>query len=161
MDDMLVLKCGVASGTILRGRVWLGDVAISPAGVPVEVEVRQDGTILRRDTVYPDETGRFALYNAPLGTYDVAFRGMHWLRRVVPQVSIAPDAPGVEVYLVNGDIDGDNEVTLFDFGLLVQAFGSNPDSANWNINADLDMDAELTLFDFAVILFHFGEIGDE
>jgi hypothetical protein len=161
MDDMLVLKCGVASGTILRGRVWLGDVAISPAGVPVEVEVRQDGTILRRDTVYPDETGRFALYNAPLGTYDVAFRGMHWLRRVVPQVAIAPDAPGVEVYLVNGDIDGDNEVTLFDFGLLVQAFGSNPDSANWNINADLDMDAELTLFDFAVILFHFGEIGDE
>ena len=161
MDDILVLKCGLPDGFTLRGRILLGDVAISIAGVPVEADLRQNGHIVRRDTVYVDANGNFTLYNAPEGVYDIAFRGMHWLRRVVPQVTIAPGAPEVEVYLVNGDIDGDNEVTLFDFGLLVQAFGSNPYDANWNINADLDMDAEVTLFDFAVIVFNFGEIGDD
>lgn len=160
-SDILLLKYGLVSGLTLRGRVHLGDVAMYPLVVPVEVELRRDGQVVRRESVPVDEEGRFTLYNAPQGVYDVAFCGMHWLRRVVPQVTIAPGAPEVDVYLVNGDIDGDNEVTLFDFGLLVQAFGSSPDSPHWNLNADLDMDAEVTLFDFAVIVFNFGEIGDE
>ncbi len=159
--DIVTLKIGETTGVRFSGKVWLGDTGIIPPGMPVEVELRQNGHAVRRDVVYLDETGRFILYNAPQGVYDLAFRGMHWLRRVVPQVTIAPDAPEVEVYLVNGDIDGDNEVTLFDFALLVQAFGSDPYDANWNINADLDVDAEVTLFDFAVIVFNFGEVGDE
>ncbi|GIV15665.1 MAG: hypothetical protein KatS3mg022_1100 [Armatimonadota bacterium] len=159
--DALVAKFGTGTGVTLQGRVILSDIAIRFPALPVEVELRQNGVVVRRDEVYLDENGYFTLYNAPEGVYDVAFRGMHWLRRVVPQVTIAPGAPEVEVYLINGDIDGDNEVTLFDFGLLVQAFGSSPGEAHWNINADLDMDAEVTLFDFAVIVFRFGEIGDE
>ncbi|MGQ9542334.1 MAG: hypothetical protein ACUVTY_14780 [Armatimonadota bacterium] len=47
--------------------------------------------------------------------------------------------------LLNADIDGDNEVTLFDFGLLVDAFGSTPGDPNWNPDADLDGDDEVTL----------------
>lgn len=159
--DILTLKIGETAGVRFSGKVWLGDAGVIPPGMPVEVELRQNGYAVRRDVVYLDETGRFTLYNAPQGVYDIAFRGMHWLRRVVSQVTIAPGAPEVEVYLVNGDSDGDNEVTLFDFGLLVQAFGSDPYDANWNINADLDVDAEVTLFDFAVIVFNFGEVGDE
>jgi hypothetical protein len=68
---------------------------------------------------------------------------------------------GVNVSLVNGDIDGDNEVTLIDFGALVAAFGSQPGDSNWNPDADLDGDAEVTLFDFGVLVKNFGETGDE
>ncbi|GIV19947.1 MAG: hypothetical protein KatS3mg023_1698 [Armatimonadota bacterium] len=159
--DILLLKYGLRTGLNLQGRAWLGDVAMYPLVISIEADLRQYGGVVRRERIPVDENGRFTLYNVPEGVYDIAFRGAHWLRRVVPQVTVAPGAPEVQVYLVNGDIDGDNEVTLFDFGLLVQAFGSNPYSANWNINADLDMDAEVTLFDFAVIVLNFGEIGDE
>lgn len=34
------------------------------------------------------------------------------------------DVTGVSMSLTNGDIDGDNEVTLFDFGVLVRNFGA-------------------------------------
>ncbi len=63
--------------------------------------------------------------------------------------------------LVNGDIDGDDEVTLFDFGALVAAFGSVPGDSNWNPDADLDGDPEVTLFDFGVLVRHFGQVGEE
>ncbi len=71
------------------------------------------------------------------------------------------DVSGVNVSLVNGDIDGDNEVTLIDFGALVAAFGSVPGDSNWNPEADLDGDAEVTLFDFGVLVKNFGETGEE
>jgi hypothetical protein len=74
---------------------------------------------------------------------------------------VSSDVLGVSVSLINGDVDGDNEVTLFDFGALVAAFGSVPGDANWNADADLDGDQEVTLFDFGILVRHFGEIGDE
>jgi len=52
-------------------------------------------------------------------------------------------------------------VTLFDFGALVAAFGSQPGDANWNPDADLDGDAEVTLFDFGVLVRNFGAMGDD
>ncbi|GIV18466.1 MAG: hypothetical protein KatS3mg023_0217 [Armatimonadota bacterium] len=57
--------------------------------------------------------------------------------------------------------NSDNEVTLFDFGALVAAFGSMPGEGNWNPNADLDGDTEVTLFDFGILVRNFGAIGDE
>jgi hypothetical protein len=67
----------------------------------------------------------------------------------------------VDVVLTNGDIDGDNEVTLLDFGALVAAFGSMLGDDNWNPDADLDGDEEVTLLDFGVLVQNFGAIGDE
>ncbi len=65
------------------------------------------------------------------------------------------------VRLMPGDIDGDNEVTLLDFGLLVRAFGTAVGEDDYDINADLDGDGEITLWDFAWLVMNFGEIGDE
>ena len=67
----------------------------------------------------------------------------------------------LNIELLNGDIDGDNEVTLFDFGALVAAFGSVPGDDNWNPDADLDGDEEVTLFDFGILVRNFGAVGDE
>lgn len=68
---------------------------------------------------------------------------------------------GNTVHLYTGDIDGDNEVTLMDFGLLVRSFGTFAGDDGWNIDADLDGDGEITLMDFAWLVNHFGLIGDE
>ncbi|MEJ5252780.1 MAG: hypothetical protein HPY54_16195 [Chthonomonadetes bacterium] len=66
-----------------------------------------------------------------------------------------------EVDLLTGDIDGDNEVTLFDFGQLVASFGALAGEPDYNVDADLDGDGEITLWDFAWLVTNFGEIGDE
>ena len=71
-----------------------------------------------------------------------------------------PSTGGAAVSLMNGDIDGDNEVTLHDFGLLVRAFGTVPGDALWDANADLDGDGEVTLFDFGIVVGSFGLSGE-
>ncbi|GIV16972.1 MAG: hypothetical protein KatS3mg022_2407 [Armatimonadota bacterium] len=63
------------------------------------------------------------------------------------------------ITLINGDIDGDNEVTLFDHGILVANFGLSEQEPGFNPEADLDGDTEVTLFDFGILVNHFGEIG--
>lgn len=82
------------------------------------------------------------------------------MRQTQRDVLLQPDTE-LNFTLQNGDIDNDNEVTLFDFGRLVSAFGSMPGDANWNPDADLDGDEEVTLFDFGVLVRHFGSIGNE
>ncbi len=76
-------------------------------------------------------------------------------------VSLARAQQPPTLTLLNGDIDGDNEVTLFDFGALTNAFGSVPGDPNWNPDADLDGDDEVTLFDFSILTANFGLIGAE
>ncbi len=144
------------SGT-LELQDYVGDIT----AVPVTVEIRQHRQLIDRRTVYLDASGRYALTDLKLGVYDLKFSASHWLRRsVVGVVLVGTDVDNLNLSLVNGDIDGDNEVTLFDFGLLVRAFGSMPGDPKWDPNADLDGDEEVTLFDFGIIVKNFGASGD-
>jgi len=146
----------------IRGNIELQDYGGDVTQVPISVELRQNGTPVRTETLYTDAQGNYAIPDVAPGTYDVAFKASHWLRVVVPDVTVVnSDVTGVDASLTNGDIDGDNEVTLFDFGQLVSAFGSMPGDSNWNPDADLDGDQEVTLFDFGVLVRNFGAIGDE
>ncbi|MEJ5253475.1 MAG: carboxypeptidase regulatory-like domain-containing protein [Chthonomonadetes bacterium] len=148
----------------VSGRITLSDFGGSPAGVPVEAQLRPAGsTVPIHTTVLSlDDVGNYTLTDVEPGSYDIAFKASHWLRAVVRDVQVVnADVNGVDVTLKNGDIDGDNEVTLFDFGQLVAAFGSMPGDTGWNPNADLDGDEEVTLFDFGVLVRHFGAIGEE
>ncbi len=146
----------------VSGNVELRDFDGDITQVPVTVELRQDGNVVRTATVNLDADGNYTLPAVLPGTYDLAFKASHWLRVVVPGVVVADgDVTDVNVSLTNGDIDGDNEITLFDFGALVAAFGSMPGDSNWNADADLDGDEEVTLFDFGVLVRNFGAIGDE
>ena len=68
-------------------------------------------------------------------------------------------AQDASVTLRNGDADNNGVVNSADSAVLDAAFGSNPDSANWNANADLDGDHNVTLFDYTIVDNHYGQTG--
>jgi hypothetical protein len=74
-------------------------------------------------------------------------------------VSFASAQQPPTLVLLNGDIDGDNEVTLLDHGLLTASFGLTEGDPDFNPNADLDGDGEVTLLDFGILVNNFGAIG--
>ena len=156
-----VLHSILPPGFAVSGTVTLGDFGGDVTRVPVDVELRKDGSVVRSERINLSTTGGYTLRDVEPGTYDIAFKASHWLRVVAPVTVSNADVTGVDVTLTNGDIDGDNEVTLFDFGRLVAAFGSVPGDENWNADADLDGDEEVTLFDFGVLVKNFGATGDE
>ncbi|GIV17482.1 MAG: hypothetical protein KatS3mg022_2917 [Armatimonadota bacterium] len=154
---------GIPIPAEVSGTVNLGDYGGDVTTVPVTVEIRNPGetTPVETHVVNLNSSGQYAFITGLKGTFDVAAKASHWLRSVKGGVTIAPPSTAINFDLINGDIDGDNEVTLFDFGALVAAFGSVPGDSNWNPDADLDGDEEVTLFDFGVLVRNFGAIGDE
>lgn len=129
----------------------------------VTVEIRNPGstTPLQTLTVTPASNGSFT-FNAPnAGTYDIAFKSSHWLRKVVANVVVSSSgATGVNASLINGDTTGDNVISLADFSAIRSAFGSTAASGNWNPNADLNGDGTVSLGDFSIMRTNFGLIGD-
>lgn len=66
-----------------------------------------------------------------------------------------------DVFLLAGDADGDNEVSIGDFALLSAAFGSSPGTPTWDPRCDFDCDDEITIGDYALLSSNFGEVGDD
>lgn len=161
IDRLSILE--VVSTAKVSGTVTLGDFGGDAGQVPVTIEIRKPGetTPVETHVVDLDSTGAYEFSTALTGTYDVAAKASHWLRQVIPGVSLTGAPVTLNFTLINGDIDGDNEVSLFDFGELVAAFGSVPGDSNWNPNADLEGDEEVSLFDFGILVRNFGLIGDE
>ncbi|MER3473933.1 MAG: hypothetical protein C4335_07845 [Armatimonadota bacterium] len=92
------------------------------------------------------------------------FKFTRSLRALAPGVVVPENGTGsvnLSLVLLAGDADNDNEVTLFDFGLLVQAFGALRGDANWNQAVDFDGDEEITLFDFGILVQNFGMVGED
>ncbi|MDW8104689.1 MAG: dockerin type I domain-containing protein, partial [Armatimonadota bacterium] len=146
----------------ISGVIELRDYGGDVTQVPITVELRREGVAVRSEVLYTDANGNYALSNVEPGTYDVAFKASHWLRTVVTGVRVRnADVTGVNVSLTNGDINGDNEVSLLDFGALVAAYGTSPGDANWNPEADLDGDGDVSLLDFGILVRSFGAVGDE
>lgn len=158
--DMAYLLDTAGSYSI-KGNMELRDFVGDITSVPITVQLKRYGLVVRSETVYLDADGNYEIRNVTSKDYDITFYARPWLRLIVNHVRVAgADVTGLNVALTNGDIDGDNEVTLFDFGELVAAFGSVPGDSNWNRYADLDGDDEVTLFDFGVLVRNFGAIGD-
>ncbi len=161
-DGRVVLARNPFAMPKVSGIVQFGDYggALPPA---VTLELREPGetTPFQAVDVAIGEGGAFRFTAPRRGAFDVSLKWRHWLRRTVSVDTSAGNVTDLNIELLNGDIDGDNEVTLFDFGALVAAFGSMPGDSNWNPDADLDGDEEVTLFDFGILVKNFGEIGDD
>jgi hypothetical protein len=167
-DDPLNSSSGTGTLTVaastrkVSGTVDLQDFSGDPSTVSVTIEIRNPGDTspLETHVVTLNGSSQYSFNTTRNGRFDVAAKASHWLRHTRARVAITGDVT-VDFSVVNGDVDGDNEVTLFDFGELVAAFGSLPSDSNWNPSADLDGDDEVTLFDFGILVRNFGMIGDD
>jgi len=56
-----------------------------------------------------------------------------------------------------GDVNGDGRVDLKDIALVARAFGSTPNSPNWNPAADLNGDGIVNMQDIAIVARNFGQ----
>lgn len=160
-----------------------GEWAVAP---PLTLEFRRPGTqdvLFRKSIALNVDTttdsgaaiGTFKLNGITPGEYDIAAKSYvqerfgryyefpRWLRAIARDV-VVPHMGGsvsVDLTLLNADADGDNEVSLLDFGLLLQAFGTARGGSGWSQLVDFDGDEEVSLLDFGVLLQNFGLVGEE
>jgi len=147
----------------ISGTVALGDFGGDRTTIPITVQIRQPGTttVVESYTVNLTSGGSYSFLTTQVGTFDLAFKGSHWLRKVLRNVAISSSgASGQSPSLTNGDINGDNAIDLLDFNKLSLAWKSNSGSANWNPNADLNGDGSVDILDWNVLSKNWRKTGD-
>ncbi|MCS7066213.1 MAG: hypothetical protein NZL85_08065, partial [Fimbriimonadales bacterium] len=142
----------------LSGYITLEQYRGSVIGQPITVELRLPGstTPLRTETITLQQNGSYTLYQVASGTYDVAFQGAHWLRRVVRNVAVSGCLSGVNTSLINGDVNRDNRIDDTDLLRVLFAFGQTGQNPHEDLNGDGHVDDA----DLLIVLFHFGREGE-
>ena len=67
---------------------------------------------------------------------------------------------GVVASPINGNIDTDESITVFDYDVLSSAFDTNEGDAGFDPRADLDQDGSVTVFDYDILSQNF-DLSDE
>ncbi len=148
----------------LAGTGELQDYSGNRTLVPITLEIRNPGTttVVQSLTVFLDSSGGFRVRaSVTPGTYDLAFKGSTWLRKVLRNVPIAANgASGLSFSLLNGDVNGDNTINLVDLNRISAAWRSQPGSSNWDPQADLNGDLRVNLLDRNIVAKNWRLRGD-
>lgn len=122
---------------------------------------RTAGTIIDQGAVNISPEGVIEVPRPAPGNYELLIRTWVFLQRKVAFVQETTTVDLGIVSLINGDCDGDNVISVFDYLILSSAFDSTSSSANWNIRADLDGDGVVGLFDYLIMSDNFDQRGED
>ncbi len=145
--------------------IWLYD---SGSTVPRRV-ITTDAT---GQPLRTDDTGFFAVpllpgeVSDPARRFDVRLRPAHALSVQVTGLALTPASDG-RVQLPplpvpnEGDVNGDDHVSLVDFSLFVTAFGRSQDEPGYDPRTDFNQDGRTDLYDFSLFVAagNFGTRG--
>lgn len=154
----------VPAGRLLGGRIILDGFASDYGTLPVTIQAYNAGTsnLVRTYSVTPYLQGDYSIAagNISNGAYDFVISTPTSLRRKVSGVTVDISGAIINGTLDNGDADEDEEVTIFDYIVLSNAFGKEDGDAGWEPQADFDGDKVISIFDYVILSTNFGEIGD-
>jgi hypothetical protein len=155
------------SGASLRVSVrWLGGELAPHANWsrPLTLHLSDVQTSARLLTVEgrTNEGGVALFEQLPPGTYHVHVKGPHSLQSALPNIELKD---GQEASLdmkaqIEGDVDGDNCVTVDDFALVQAMLGAHAGIPGFDPSADLDADGIVTMNDISLLRSGFDMCGD-
>ncbi len=160
---------GLTSGQTLtiQGRVFSGVINLegwvgSTTGIPITLKFRPvggaPGSEVLTTVVNLTATSTYSVTTSlPSGNYDILADGSIWLQKKQGNVNATVPAVTVNFNLTVGDLDGDEEITNFDYSIWAINNGS---TATPGTNGDLDGDGEVTNFDYSLWASNNGLLGD-
>lgn len=144
----------------LSGTVTFLDVAgAPPLAATFDYVHATTGETLGSIPVGIPDNGAFEV-PAPTENMVVKVQAGTWLRRGLVADTRSADVAGLNFVLLNGDVDGDNEVGSSDLSVVSSAFLSSSGDANFVVNADLDRDGEVGSADLSILSSNFLLSGD-
>jgi len=159
-----------AAGAQVTGTAAIGGIT-NPLGSWVTLDFYSGTTLVDSVTGIMGASGEFDV--SPIvadGTYSILARGYTTVTKKLTGTISGGVLAGLNFgTLINGDINGDNQVNLLDFSLLSSAYGSSLDgdpgtagnqpTAGWNPWADLNQDGTVNLLDFSLLSSNYGSAG--
>ncbi len=169
--DNVVVE-GSLPATTIQGKATLKDYdTVSGVDRSITLDFYDAGgnTLITSIKTPVTSDGSFFMAAPGNQAYDVYIRGKHWLAKKVSIDTTSGSVSNVNVALTNGDVDGDNAVTVFDYGVLSDYFDLAINDPSWNtvgpngfkpLDADIDGDNAVSVFDYGLISDNFDLSGD-
>jgi hypothetical protein len=155
-----------APTTTITGQVTLQGRPAAPNAqwqVPITVELYVTGNPVPVETITTTTNinGQFTVSGVPVGTYNIAVKNSHTLKRVkLAQVLVAGGNNIDFGILLEGDVNNDNFVTLSDLSLLINSFNKTLGDSGYDARADLNNDNFVTLSDLSLLINNFNQAGE-
>lgn len=147
--NVTVTGPSVIAGTLgLEG--WDGSM-----GTTADLDIFQNGDLVETKPVMVAPDGTFSTTTSRTGLAQIRVRSPHFLHRRTGFVTLGYESASLYVPLVNGDVNGDNEVEIGDYAILSANFGLA------NAVGDLNGDGAVDIGDFSILSNNFGLIGDD
>ena len=154
---------GMITPVSLSGTVTLEGEVVNAALQTVTFEFRpDDGSDNFTRTAGVGQDGIFHLNDIPRKSYTVRVKSEKNLAQIVPVDTTNGDVTNFTVTLPGGDATNDNAVDIGDFGLLVNAYGSDASIANsgYDPRPDFNGDGTVDIADFGILVNSYGKTGD-
>lgn len=132
--------------------------------VPLEVTLYLNGNTGSPQTfnVTTDQNGVFSIHNIPVGSYTIALKHTHTLRRVKSSQALVLGPNTINFgALLEGDVNNDNYVDGLDLSLLLNSFFRGVGSPSFNPQADLNGDEFVDGLDLSLLLNNFFKAGED
>ncbi len=131
--------------------------------VPLKVDFYASGnnsTPAYTFDITTDQSGNFSISNIPVGTYTIAVKNAHTLKRVlVDQVLVAGNNALNFGTLLEGDATNNNVINLSDLGLLISSYNKILGDPAYVPNADLNGNGVVNLADLGLLISNYNQIG--
>jgi hypothetical protein len=148
----------------VSGAVSLQGVAAGNLAQPLTFTLTPTGTTgggVITQTLTPAADGSFTLTNVPAGTYTLGVKGSKWLRRDVAVSTAGGSVTGLNIALLGGDANGDNQVTALDLLAVKRAYNTVLGAPNYNAAADFNCDGQVTALDLLIVKLNYNKTGDQ
>jgi hypothetical protein len=158
-----------ANVNVTLGQFDFGDVTTQP--VTVQLRHVPSGNIVDTQTLTLDASGNASfqtLYSGD-GMFQLYIKASHWLTKAVP-LNLGPATATVTATLTNGDVDGDNLVSILDYLKVSAYYELDSSASNWNTpdsdgvkpsSADLDGDGVVSILDYIIVSTNYELAGDD
>lgn len=147
----------------LAGLVTLQAWLASPSGQAVRIDAIANHEVVWSGTTSLDGQGAFSILrpDLPEGLYTLRLKANHWLSSITQPFFMGnTGVSGIALSLRNGDVDADNEVSIGDYAILSNCFGSSYGDPQYSPPADLSGDDTVDILDFAILSANYGELGE-
>lgn len=132
--------------------------------VPLKVDLYANGnttTPVMSYNITTDQSGNFSIPNVPAGTYTIAVKNSHTLKRVLSGQVLAEGANALNFGLLReGDVNNSNTVSLSDISLVIASFNKASGNAGFDSRADLNNDGIVSISDISLLISNFNTAGE-
>jgi VCBS repeat-containing protein len=156
-SNIATVNLTIAAFPRISGTVELQSFVPDESGRIVSFELRAPGGTSALG-LYAAIVGTGGSFNVPIlnrapGTYDLLLKDSTFLRGRVANVVLSSNGgtSSASFSLVNGDVDGDNEVSILDYIQVSNAYDTQVGDPGYSAAADLDKDGFVSILDYLIV----------